>query len=175
VTARDASKDVVVDLAVEYEPQAMDPATVRGHTDAVGQARLGLAVGPGTLRVCDERFANQELALDTIPSVPLAIVVHPGKFLRGKATWPDGTPAAGVVVTLRDPTGALRPATRALLAEPDGSFAFPGLPESGGVVLFATTQRLGHTWTARAQVRLGDTGDCRLELRDEDPRLEPGR
>ncbi|MBL8754726.1 MAG: carboxypeptidase regulatory-like domain-containing protein [Planctomycetes bacterium] len=175
VTARDESGEFVVDLAVEYVPHAMDPAAVRGHTDAIGQARLGLAVGPGILRISDDRFANQDVALDTIPAEPLPLVVRAGVALRGTARWPDGKPAAGVVVTLRDPTGTLRPVARAVLAEADGSFTFTGLPERGGVVLFATTQHLGHTWTARAQVRLDDAGDCRLELRDEDPRLEPGR
>jgi hypothetical protein len=78
-----------------------------------------------------------------------------------------------VLVTLRDPRGFLRPDARCALTGPDGTFTFPGLPEEGNFVLFATMLREGRTWSGRLlSVRAG-TDPVAVTLHDEDPRLAP--
>lgn len=174
VLVKDDTGVPVVDLAVEYTPDGMDPAAVTGCSDASGTARLGPVIGPGTLRVVDPRFANQAIHLDAIPLDGARITVGIGAILRGIAKWPDGAPARGIDVSLRDPGGELRPASRAVATGDDGSFAFGGLREQLPLVLFATTQRNGRTWSARLdRVVAGADGRIELVLRDEGPDAPP--
>lgn len=169
VRARDGQGLPAVDLAVDYEPRQQTPAVVAGHSDARGEARLGPVLAPGVLRVSDVRYANAEVALDAIPVDGLDIVVAPGATLRGRAAWPDGSPAAGTVVTLRDPGAALRPAQRAAVTGADGAFVFPGLPQHAPLLLFATAMRDGRTWSGRLERARPDGDPAELVLRDEDP------
>ncbi len=164
----------VADVAVEYVPTDMDPATVEGRSDARGTARLGPVLAPGTLRVSDPRFANQQIALDLIPTDGVAVTVSAGSELHGTAKWSDGTVAHGVLVTLRDPNGLLRPAQRATTSGADGTFGFGGLPQDRPLVLFAQAQRDGRTWSGKlVGLRAGADGAIELVLRDEDPQLLP--
>lgn len=173
VHARDEQGLPAVDVAVDYVPDLMEPATVAGHTDGRGEARLGRVLGPGVLRISDARFANQSIDLATIPADGVAITVTPGLELRGVARWADGAPAAGAVVTLRDPTGLLRPPQRAVVSGDGGTFSFAGLRENRAMVLFATAQRDGRTWSGKLDRLRGGGEDVELILRDEDPVLLP--
>ncbi|MFY9344823.1 MAG: hypothetical protein WAT39_20185, partial [Planctomycetota bacterium] len=175
VRARDEHGLPAIDVAVEYVPDGMDAAAVAGHTDGRGEARLGPALAPGVLHVVDPRFANQAIALDAIPGDGVAVTVTAGSELRGVAKWPDGTAARGVVVTLRDAAGRLRPAQRAVVSGDDGSFAFAGLPERAPLVLFASASRDGRTWSGKLDRLRAGGDDCELVLRNEDPELGPGR
>ncbi|MBL8729909.1 MAG: carboxypeptidase regulatory-like domain-containing protein [Planctomycetes bacterium] len=173
VQARAPNGDPAVDLLVEYVPDGADAATVRARSDGRGLARLGLATAPGTLFVSDPRFANLEVALDQVPLEPLAIALEAGSRVHGRARLDGGDPAVGAVITLRDPSGRLRPAERAVAADDDGRFEFAGLPDDRGLVLFASMPRGGHTWSGRrTQFAAGDD-PVDVVLRDEDPRLEP--
>lgn len=173
VACRDENGNPLVDVAVDYVPDGMEPATTAAHSDAFGIVRLGPVLGPGRLRISDERFANQTVELATIPLEPLPVTIAVGELLHGVARWADGAPAAGVVVTLRDPSGALRPAERAALSGEDGTFAFAGLSETRALVLFATATRDQHTWSARLDRLRAGGGSVDLVLRDEDPQLLP--
>jgi hypothetical protein len=163
----------LVDVAVDYVPDGMTPAAVAAATDAYGVARLGPVLAPGRLRISDARYANQSLELATIPVAPLAVTVAPGAILHGVTRWPDGSPAAGVVVTLRDAAGALRPAERATVSGADGAFAFAGLAAERNLVLFAAAHRDGRTWSGRRERLRPASGAIELVLLDEDPRLAP--
>lgn len=174
VLASDDRDLPVVDLAVDYVPNEMEPATVEGHTDGRGVARLGPVLGPGVIRVSDPRFRNETIALDRIPRDGVKVSVALGKELRGTAKWAGGAPANGVVVTLRDATGKLRPTQRTVVSGKDGTFVFPGLPEQLPLVLFASAQRDGRTWSGRLSAALANTEPCELVLRNEDPQLGPG-
>ncbi|HEU4420224.1 MAG TPA: hypothetical protein VFT55_14910, partial [Planctomycetota bacterium] len=173
VTARDSRGDPVVDLQVEYVPEGQEPAAVAAHSDGRGRAELGRALAPGSLRISDARFANQDMTLDAIPTEGVRVTVTEGSRVTGTASWPDGTAAASVLVTLRDPRGLLRPDSRTTLTGPDGTFAFRGLNEGGVFVLFATTLRDGRTWSGRLGRVRADADAVVLQLKDEDPSLVP--
>lgn len=173
VRVRDAGGTPVADVALAYEPDGMPAAATACRSDERGRAGFGLVAAPGTLRVVDARFANQSLALAAPTAAPVEIVVDVGAMVRGIANWADGTPAAGVVVTLRDPGGALTPAARSATTTADGGFAFAGLREGRGYVLFAAARRDGRTWSARSETRAGDGAPCALVVRDEDPAFAP--
>jgi hypothetical protein len=175
VHVRDASGDPLDDVVVDYTPADMPPAMVVGRSDGRGIVRLGRAIAPGTLRISDPRWANEDLELAAIPGDGITIVVRPGAALRGVATWADGAPAGGVLVTLRDATGRLRPAQRTAISGDDGSFAFFGLPEQRPLLLFATALRDGRTWSGKLDRLLAGGEPAALVLRDEDPDLLPGR
>ncbi len=173
VEVRDDNGDPCVDVALEYEPVGMAPAAVAGHTDGRGIARLGPVIGPGVLRVCDERYANASFDLDTVPVGALSVRVEPGHEVRGTAHWPDGAPVAGAVVTLRDAAGVLRPSQRAVVSGDDGSFVFTGLPANRPLVLFASIERDHRTWSTKIDRALAGRAPFALELRNEDPELGP--
>lgn len=158
------------DVACEYEPDGMPAATLRARSDGRGLVAFGPVLAPGTLRIVDPRVVNRALVLATVPGEPPQLLAEPGAMLRGIARWPDGSPASGVVVTLRDPSGTLRPAERAQTSGNDGSFAFGGLPEQRGLLLFAVAIRNGRTWSARRERALAG-GEVTLTLQDEDPVL----
>jgi hypothetical protein len=163
----------VAGVEVDYAPRDMDAATVLGRSDGRGIVRLGRALAPGVLRVRDARFVNESRELAHVPLDAVALTAAPGCELRGVAKWPDGSPARGIVVTVRDPSGRLLPATRAVVTEPDGSFGFAGLPEQRGLVLFASAQRQGRTWSAKRDWVFAAGEPCELVVRDEDPHLGP--
>lgn len=175
VHARDEAGAPIVDLAVEYTPEAMDPATIAAHSDARGTAHLGPVLGPGTLRLVDARYRNQALPLAAIPAEGVSLVAADGAELRGTVRWPDGSPGQGIVVTVRDPSGTLRPASRSVAAAADGSFVFRGLPEDADLVVFAAAQRDGHTFSGRRSGARAGGQELALAVRDEDPDLDPTR
>lgn len=169
VRARFDNGDPAIDVVVEWVPQGAPAAAVCARTDARGVADLGRVAAPGALRASDPRCENAEVALEVVPAGPVALTLSPGESIDGIAHFPDGTPAVGAAVTLRDPTAVLRPASRAVAVGADGSFSFGGLPEQREFVLFATTTREGRTWSGRlGTVRAGREG-VDLLLRDEDP------
>lgn len=173
VLARDEHGLPIVDLAVDYTPTDMDAARVRGASDGRGTARLGPVLAPGVLRVSDPRFANQELELAVVPQDGATVTVTAGARLRGVARWPDGSAAAGTVVTVRDPSGSLRPAQRSAVADANGAFTFGGLTEQRPLVLFASARRGGRTWSAKLDRLRAGGDDVELIVRDEDPQLGP--
>lgn len=170
-SVRDAAGLPLGDLACEFEPDGMIAATVRARSDGRGVLQFGVVHGPGTLRVVDPRYVNQALPIQGIPKEPLPLMAVPGASLEGFARWPDGSPARGVIVTLRDPGGALRPAERAAPSAEDGAFRFDGLPEQRGLLLFAVAIRDGRTWSGRLERVLAGPGPVTIVLQDEDPVL----
>lgn len=175
VRVRDADGTPVADVALAYEPDGMPAAATAERTDDRGCAELGRGRVPGALRVVDPRFANQTIALAAASDAPIVVVVGGGASLRGVARWPDGKPARGALVTLRDPRGVLAPATRTATAGDDGGFEFPGLADGGAYVVFATTRRDGRTWSGRAETTAGSDAPLALVVRDEDPEFAPPR
>jgi hypothetical protein len=173
VTAREPGGTPVSGLRVDYTPLDMDPAEVVADSDERGIARLGPVHAPGRLRISDPRFRNRQIELAAVPQDGITVVVERGSDLAGRATWPDGTPAQGVVVTLRDADGRLRPSVRAVASGDAGEFTFGGLPDDRPLVLFASAQREGRTWSGKLDRQLAGGEPITLVLRDEDPQLLP--
>lgn len=175
VLCRTQTGELAVDVRLSFEPALGEVAATAARTDSRGRADFGLVAAPGRVLVSDARFANQQIDLRLVPQQGLHIELDAGAIVRGRALLDEQTAAAGALVTLRDPSGRLRPAQRAVLAAEDGTFAFAGLDETDRYVLFVTMLRDGRTWSARlADVATGGDG-FELTLRDEDPRLTPDK
>ena len=168
--ARGPQQLPVVDLICRYIPDGMPAAAVIARTDATGVARFGRCTGPGELRVEDPRYANQRRALESVPVDGVALEVDRGASCGGVATFADGFERGAIVITLRDPRGALRPADRTQTVAPGEAFSFEGLPVEQEFVLVATALRDGKTWAARRIAPSGAAG-LTLQLADEDPSL----
>ncbi|MCB9878370.1 MAG: hypothetical protein H6835_12295 [Planctomycetes bacterium] len=176
VTARDDSGRAAPDVAFEFLPAGLAPARKTARSDALGRADFGPVSAPGVLRVSDPRFRNAELALDRVPAEGMTLDLDVGATCSGVVRFVDhrgeGTEADGdtVVLTLRDPRGELRPASRTAVLAPGGTFTFAGLPDHGSYRLFAAAQRDGRRWSAEATVAIGGD-DVELLLEHEDPDL----
>ncbi len=175
VLARDERGEPIADLALDYTPTDMAPAKVVGRSDGYGKCRLGPVLAPGTLRVSDPRFANQRIDLASIPGAGVNVVVTPGLTMSGVVRWPDGELARGVLVTLRDAAGVLRPAQRTIVTGADGGFTFAGLPEQRALLLFGSAPRDGRTWSGKLDRLLAGGEAIELVLRNEDPEFGAGR
>lgn len=158
-------------VAVEFEPAAGSPATVAARSDELGRIRLPHVDGPGLLHIVSPDHANAVIEVPATGGDDRRIDLQPGAVLRGRAILSGGQPASGVVVTLRDPTGRLRPAERSVLTASDGSFSFRGLPQDRVLVVHAQSKRGGLTWSAQVHAMVGN--EIALELRCEDPQLLP--
>jgi hypothetical protein len=170
VRATDPGGDPAVDVLVDYVPDGAAAAAVQARADGYGTVRLGPVLGPGTVRISDPRFANQEIQLDQVPLDGVRVTVSAGAALSVRAVAED-KPAAGIVVTVRDPSGRLRPAERAVVTDQDGAARFEGLSEGTGLVLFASVVRGGRTWSGRRANVLPGGEPVEVVLRDEDPVL----
>lgn len=171
VRLRDEQGLPAVDVAVDYTPDGMPPARTTAHSDARGVVRFGPVLAPGVLRCVDPRVANAEFPVAATPATPLELTVAAGLEIAGRVLWSDGSPAGGIVISLRDVRALLHPATRTVVTGPDGTFRFGGLPERRDFVLFATALRDGHTWIARRERAAPADGAVELSLHDEDPDL----
>ena len=143
------------------------------RTDAKGMARAPLAYPEAVVAAVDPRYACEGLAIGPQVLQP-ELRLTTGVRLRGRAVVADDQPAAGAVVTLRDPGARLLPRERSTRADAQGWFEFPGLPEGRQFVVFAQQQRGGRTWSGKLVRALADEGTWTLELRDEDP-APPGQ
>jgi len=173
VSCTNANGEPAIDVVVDYVPGSGDVARTVARSDGRGRARFAALQAPGVLRISDARFGNQEIALATIPLDGVAMVLATGEPLAGRVVASDGKPLEGTVVTLRDPSGRLRPAARAVTSGPDGAFAFAGLTADRDFVLFATTTHDGRTWSGRlSRARVGGEA-VEITVRSEDPELGP--
>ena len=170
VTARDRRELPIADLVVSYSPDQQDAAALIARTDATGVARFGHVAGPGTLQISDERYANQDVELQRVPSQPLPLVIDDGETLNATVRFADGADGDAIVITLRDPSDELRPRERSLTTPVGAVFSFYGLPSEHNLLLIATAQREGKTWSARRVVNALDE-DLVITLRNEDPVL----
>ena len=172
ITARDHSGLPIADLAVSYTPDQQAAATIVAYTDAVGRAHFGQVTGPGQLLVNDPRYHNQTVELELLPREPLALAIADGETLTATVRFADDALGNNIVVTLRDPRANLRPAVRSLVATVAEPFQFAGLPSEPYLVLSASAQRDGKTWSTQRIVNALDT-DIVLVLQNEDPVLHP--
>jgi len=167
--------DPAIDVRLEYVPEHADAATIAVHTDRRGRADFGRVLLPGQIRASDAAYANTELAVTADDDGPRRLTLEAGLVLSGRVQLPDGAPAGGATVTLRDPRGQLRPATRTTISDADGSFAFPALPAARSFVLFARQRREQRTWSSSLLRAVAGEAVVEVTIRDEDPQLRPPR
>ena len=170
ISVRDGGSLPITDLTVSYTPRDSDAATVIARTDATGSANFGRVTAPGTLRVSDARYANQEIKLDEVPAKRLPLSVQDGDSVTATVRFSDGKPGKAIVVTLRDPSANMRPRERSIVTDVDTPFTFGGLPTEYNLLLIATAQRDGKTWSARHMINPSDAAGV-IILHNEDPVL----
>lgn len=147
-------------------------SAIRTTTDARGVAHVPLGPSHAVVAAVDARYACEGQVLG--PDAREAeLRLATGRRLRGRAVVADDLPAAGALVTLRDPGGRLLPRERTVRTDSQGWFEFSGLPGDRQLVLFAQQKRDGRTWSGKLVRALADEGTWTIELRDEDPVL-PG-
>lgn len=147
------------------------PILARTQTDERGLTEFAPLAGPGILTTEHDQFVSATLQL-TADESAVEMRLQRGLTITGTVTAPNGQPAAGVAITLRDPGGQLRPAERVALTNAAGEFRFSGLPTDHIVLLSAQRLRGGQTWSVQAHARTGEQ-DLLLQLRHEDPQLQP--
>lgn len=165
---RSPAGEPLPNVLVEFLPDGLDIAAIASRSDSRGVVRLDGVPLPGILRTCDPRLGNVEREVDA-GSGPGRLEVRAGATLVGVARYPDGSAAAGAVLTLRDPRGRLRPGERSTIADDAGHYTFAGLGDDDALVLFATILRQGRTWSARLPAVRPGAADLELHCEDPDP------
>ncbi len=144
-------------------------------TDSSGLARLHglLPDTASTLLVTHPRHLPRTLQLSAEAEAEVMVQLTAGLSVVGKVFGPDGHPAGGVGVELRETTAASVAGARRVSTGADGSFRFDGLPD-GTFTLFTSRQVGATTWSGiRRGVQSGTGDEWRLDLRSEDP-VPPG-
>lgn len=125
VTTEDGEPALGVKVALLGPPPAY--ARLR-EADADGSGRFSFAETGGAtrVRVLAERdgglVVSAELVVDAEPVADLVLALEPARNIRGKATFDNGSPAAGVVVEIVDaPAWARRRTT----TEDNGTYSLP--------------------------------------------------
>jgi hypothetical protein len=173
ITCIDGDGAAIPLAALELAPTGLPEAALSVTCDDRGIAMVQHAPSAACrLLAVDSRYANQGVDVDPRDDV-IRLQLHAGARVNGRVRLPDGAAAEGVAVTIRDQSGRMRPASRTVLADAQGGFAFGGLPEGGVFVLFAQQQRQGRKWSADLQ-QVTPAREWNLELRCEDHPLPGG-
>lgn len=138
------------------------------RTDRRGTARFSdLPAGRAVVKLSSPDFVPQQRQV-AIPGPALVLPARRGQQLDGRVVRPDGEPARGATVLLRDTTGTIRSQRRAF-TDAEGRFSFPGIGTESVFTLSAEMQRAGKTWSAQQRGVQAGQGEWRLQLRLEDP------
>ena len=140
------------------------------RTDKRGIARFSdLPAGQAVVRLSSPGFVPQQRQISIPgPAQPLVLPARRGQQLNGWVLRPDGEPARGATVLLRDTTGTIRN-QRQTFTDAEGRFSFLGIGTESVFTLSAETQRAGQTWSAQLRGVQAGQGEWRLMLRLEDP------
>ncbi len=152
--------------------QQAGPTLAQARTDVTGRARLLVAAMPGRLAVETDDCAPLSVQLDAQDQGPVALRLVAGGTVGGLVRAPDGSPAAGVAVSVRCPSAAEEPFERTVLSGVDGAFCCRGTPTDQPLIVFAAMQRDGFTFSARTRLE-GPDDAVTLVLQNEDPQLGP--
>ncbi len=141
------------------------------RTDSSGRAHFAHADAFDTVRI----EATDHLPMDVAaPEGDGALLVRlsEGAAVTGRVLNEDGSPAAGVAVSLKwiAPTVPRHPLTR--LTDADGAFRFGGLQAATEVGLFVQRTQHNETWSTTGRTRAGAPPTV-LQLQHEDPQLRP--
>jgi hypothetical protein len=141
-------------------------------TDGSGRVVLpDLPLGPALVRVVHPTILDREYPVEIRDGggEPQVLRGEAGFRVFGTVLLPDGRPAAGALVSLRDPTGSTGLRERTTTANADGDFQILGLPEAVNLLLAVSLRRDGTTFISQqTMVQAGD-GGWNIELKTEDP------
>jgi len=163
-------------VEVQLQPVAAPWAARRSFTDPKGEVLFqDLPLGAARARLLGTPFLMEAHPVQVAETAKPAIIqARPGYEIRGRVLLPSGQPAANALVLLREARGSSRLTEKVVGTGPDGSFTLAGLPKELQLVLTASLERGGRTWTSRAlRVSAGSLG-LRVQLLAED-RPEPGK
>ncbi len=121
---RSHTGEPLAEATVAFAASGDGPITAIAYTDSLGRATLGPIDGEGRVQIEAPRHLGTDVALAADDGATIAVRLESGLTLRGTVVLPDGAPASGVAVVLRDPRGRLMLRERTVASGHDGSFAF---------------------------------------------------
>lgn len=163
-------------VEVCLEPLAAPWATCRSFTGPKGEVLFkDLPLGEARARLLGTPFLTEAHPL-RVTRTPGRVVIQarPGHEIRGRVLLPSGQPAANALVVVRDPRGSTAIGEKIACTGPDGRFTLAGLPAELPLVLTASLEHGGRTWTSKALRVQARTVGLRVQLLAED-RPPPGR
>jgi hypothetical protein len=165
-----------VGVDVRLQPTTAPWAACGSFTNAKGQVSFkDLPLGEARVRLLGTPFLIEEhTVLVARTLTPTTIQARPGFKIHGRVLLPAGRPGANALVMVRQPRGGLGLGERVACTGPDGSFTFYGLPEDLPLVLTASLDQDGRTFTSKALGVEAPTLDLRVQLLAED-RPQPGK
>ncbi len=163
-------------VEVRLQPTAAPWAACSSFTNPKGEVVFrDLPLGEARARLLGTPFLIQEHILAvTRTGKPATIQARPGFKIQGHVLLPSGQPAANALVMVREPLGSLGLGETVACTGPDGGFTFQGLPKELALVLTASLERAGRTFTSKALGVEAETLDLRVQLLAED-RPQPGK
>ncbi len=163
-------------VEVRLAPTAAPSAACTTFTNAKGELSLkDLPLGEARARLLGTPFLMEEHTVEvTKTSKRATIQARSGFKIQGHVLLPSGRPAVNALVMLREPRGSLDLGEMVACTGPDGGFTFQGLPKDLNLILTASLDKAGRTWTSRAMGVEADTPELKVLLLAED-RPQPGR
>jgi len=163
-------------VEVRLEPAAAPWAACRSFTDPKGQVLFGdLPLGAARARLLGTPFLMEAHPVRVAKGARrTTIQARPGYEIRGRVLLPSGWPAANALVTVREPRGSSPLGEKVACTGPDGSFTLSGLPKELPLVLIASLEHGGRTWTSKALRVAAESLGLRVQLLAED-RPQPGK
>ncbi|MHC4852631.1 MAG: hypothetical protein ACYTGW_08195 [Planctomycetota bacterium] len=164
------------DVEVQLRPVAAPWAACRSFTDAKGELLLqDLPLGDARVRLLGTPFLIEEHKVQVTRAGKRAIIqARPGFKIKGHVVLPSGQPAANALVMVREPRGSRLLGEKVACTGAGGEFTFYGLPEELPLVLTASLEHAGRTWTSRALRVQAGTVNLQVKLLAED-RPQPGK
>lgn len=164
------------DVEVQLRPVATPWGGRSSFTDPKGEVLFTeLPLGEARVVLLGTRFLMEEHPVRVTKGArPVRIQAHRGHQIQGQVLLPSGRPAADALVVVRDPRGSLPVAEVVASTGHDGSFTVAGLPKGTPLILTASLEQGGRTWTSRALRLSADTRGLRVHLLAED-RPQPGK
>ena len=170
----DPRGDPAVGIPVQLiRPNA--PLLTSNHTtDRLGSLSLdGLPVGGLKVRLTHPTVLDRAYSVE-IPAGPpqtVRIQTDPGFRVVGRILLPDGKPAPGALVSVRDTTGRSGLPEKIAVSDADGEFEIGGLPENSRLRLGAKLTLEERSYISQqVWVRPGGSR-WEIELKQEDPDL----
>ncbi len=170
----DPRGDPVAGLPVRLIQPSSPLLTTNYTTDRLGSLKLdGLPIGRLGLRLTHPTLLDRDYPIEIHAGPPQSVRIQAdrGFQLVGNVLLPDGKPASGALVSVRDTTGRIGVQEKTAVSGVDGAFEIGGLPEDLRLRLAAklTLEKTSYI-SQQVWVRPGGSR-WEIELKREDPDL----